>query len=243
MSDWLQIHGLVDGELCPEEKAIAEERLKTCVKSQAEYEAVQALKETLRSKCSVEDESEVWSKCKARLDEIDRVKRVEGFVGRYAWVLCCLFFFTILVGSSVSRTKGPRIYSGDVVRASSGFTPLPQPSSQAANEQQRWVRGIFDGVEPVKTRDLTLVGGAKGFLNGLPVTRLDLADNKGALALFVILGDKSLEEAGVSESHYVGISVPPSRGIAWSEHGRTFLLISERDTNSLIKSADAIRGR
>lgn len=240
MSDWLSVHGLADNELSAEERIAIEKRLQECEMTRAEYDSIHALKKTLREKCNVSVPEGSWQKCCKRLDELDKARRVESFVGRYAWGLCGCFLAAILIGASISRASGPKVHSTEVMRASAGWPAMVAPDSNNLTEQQRWVRGIFDGAEPVHAGKFVLHQASRGMVNGLDVRRLDFSDQYGLMRLFVMEGEHGLVDSDNTEG-YLPVQVQEVGGITWHAQGRTFLLIGDRTPEKLSLVADALR--
>src|SRR5688572_11364387 len=105
MSDWLEIHALADEQLSAEEKAQAQERLANSEKSQRELRAIQAIKEAAASRRDTVTCEQTWKRCQRRLDEMDKVHRIEGFVGKYAWALCSVLFIGIVGAGMLNRNR------------------------------------------------------------------------------------------------------------------------------------------
>ena len=105
MKDILQLHALADNQLDPNEAAQVQAALQKDPELMAEYHAVLSIKDCLQSKVSSVTCDETWRTCVGRLNEIDRTRRVEGFVGRYAWALCGVFFLFIVYGGISNRGK------------------------------------------------------------------------------------------------------------------------------------------
>src|SRR5690349_7885295 len=103
MTDPKQLHALADEELTPAEASVVRESLKHDPQAAAEYSAILNLKDIVRSNALQHSDEEVWKACVRRLDGIDKTRRVEGFVGRYAWALCGAMFLFILSGRAAMR--------------------------------------------------------------------------------------------------------------------------------------------
>lgn len=244
MSDFLEIHALADGQLEGEERAAAEARLRSCEKSQAEFRAVQSVRETLQTKCTEITCEDTWRKCQGRLREFDRSKRVESFVGRYAWGLCSVFLVAIVMAASVNRMGGPSLSTGDVARASSTLIPFGAPRSQAPDDQRRWLEGVMNGPMPSQPESVQVIGGASGVINGHKMVRINLADSIGTMAFFMMEDVQRIADAeAVSKRGFALCKVNGTNAVGWSEGPRSFLLMGERPIDDLEMVAAAIRGK
>jgi anti-sigma factor RsiW len=243
MNDWLDVHALLDDELPAEERAKIQERLKSCDKTQAEYYAVHELKAALATKCLEPECEEVWQKCTKRLDAIDRTKRVESFVSRYAWGICSLFFCFIIGAAVMNRLNGNSLKAGDVERVSASLTPLSAPRSQATDEKRRWLQENLDNSMVLQPGRITLIGGGAGFLtDGRKITRADLQDRDGRLRLYVIQSAGAIDgtEKVGDQSQYSAGRLNNLNCVAWTDHGCAYLLTADRPVDSLVQAADAL---
>lgn len=238
MSEYLDLHALADGQLDGEAKKAAEDRLRTCERSKAEYEAVTTLKQTLESKCESLTCDQTWSRCQRRLREIEKTRRVENFVGKYAWGLCGAFLLCIVVGGSLNRA-GAGIRTGDVARVSASMSPLPLGSS---GERRKILEDVMGGPMKIETDKVQVVGAAKGILNGHEVVKLELMDPSGPMAFF-LFADAAQIVDGTQRGGFCACVVNGTNGLGWSEGRTSFLLIGDRPLDDLQVVAQAIRGR
>lgn len=121
MIDLELLHAYVDGELGADERQFVESHLAGDALAQSEVVRLRSLKTALARSAATEPASAEWNRCVSRLNEIDKSRRVEGFVGKYAWGLCVLFFCAILVGGALKRNGGSRVHSGEVAAAAAGL--------------------------------------------------------------------------------------------------------------------------
>lgn len=241
MNEYLDLHALADGQLSGEEKAAAEERLRNCERSRAEYRAVQELKAGLASRCAGIDCSHTWSRCQERLKDVDKARKVEGFVGRYAWGLCGVFFLAIVVAGSMNRF-GSTVRPGDVARISASMSPLPFGSGATNDNRPKWFDGIMPPmeVEPEKVR---IVGAASGMMDGHRVGKVHLVDPIGPMALFMFENTAGIDAGQANPQGFCLCSVNGSNGIGWSEPPHSYFLIGDRSFEDLQVIATAIRGK
>lgn len=242
MSDYLDIHALADGQLEGNERAEVEARMKCCDRSQAEYIAVQDLRETLQSKCVPITCEDTWRRCQGRLRELERTKKVESFVGRYAWGLCSVFVVAFVMAASMNRMGGTSLSTGDVARASSTLIPFGAPRSQAPDDQRKWLEGVMNGPMPSQPESVQVLGGASGVINGHKMVRINLVDSIGAMAFFMMEDVQRIDDAESTSKHGFALcKVNGSNAVGWTEGNRSFLLIGERPMDDLEVIATAIR--
>ncbi len=103
MIDPLALHALADGEISMSEALRLTRDVEAEADVVAELRAIEFRKLLMKEK--VEERSDqAWRRCRAA--DIDKARRVEGFVGRYAWALCSVFFLVIFTGASfVARAR------------------------------------------------------------------------------------------------------------------------------------------
>lgn len=246
MNDWLDVHALVDGELSEEDRPRVQERIKTSKQSMAEWHAVRQIKAVLVSKCAKPDCEEVWKACTKRLRQIDRTKRAEFFVGRYAWAICGLFFAVILGAATLNRLNGGGIGTGDVARVSASLVPISAPRSQAPDDQRKWLQDNLSKTMQLQPGRLSVVGGAMGHLpDGRRVARADLQDSEGPLNLFVIERADALDDVEQVDGHntYAGGTFAHENCVSWSREGNEFLLVGDRPVDELCQIGDALNAR
>lgn len=243
MSDLMRIHALADGQIEGDEKRLAEEQLQCCAKSRAEYESVRALKQTLRNRLPVHTCSKTWSKCRERLAELDRTKRVESLVGRYSWGLCSLFVVLIFSAAILNRTLGPRdLRTGDVAKIIGGFGQLSSPSSAPVEDMRKW---IDSAAVTIDTGTLRVVSFKEGTHEGRNWAQVRLYDGTGVVELVIVRGAESVEGAlpirgkeGYRYCELNGMSC-----ITWSDQGYSLFLAGPRAAEAVLSLAESIRLR
>jgi len=242
-TEWLELHALVDNQLSPEDRARVQESLKSSESAHAEFIAISHTKTLVQEKCGQTSCEEVWRACCKRLDEIDRTKRVEGFVGRYAWAVCSLFICLIIGAAWFNRASGAGLNAGDVAKAASALVPLSAPRSQTTDAKKEWLQKYFDSKWPSQPDMISLVGGATGYLeDGRKITRVDLQDRQGMLRLYMVQSvDRMDGGAPVSAgSQYSAARVNDSNCIAWTGNNRAFVLVGDRPVDQLCLVADQL---
>lgn len=243
MSDWLEVHAYADNELQNAEKQQVTHQLADSARLNAEFLAVQTVKNTLKEKCQPVTCEATWKRCQKRLDEIDRTRRVESFVGRYAWGICAIFFFCIFGAGLWHRSLGPSFSTGDVARISASMTPLSSgPQSQNVEDKRKWIDGLFDSQAPVQTDNVQVLGGSIAELNGQRVVRMRLADRQGFMDLFVVRNANHIDGADQMDGRakYSVAKIGSRNCIAWTDHGFGFLVVGDRSIDDLCAIGDAL---
>jgi len=243
MSEYLDLHALADGQLEGDAKRAAEERLRTCERSRAEYETVCRLKETLSDKCQSITCEETWQKCQGRIHEVRNARGVERFVGKYAWGLCGAFLLAIVVGGSLNRGTSNAVRTGDVARVSASLSPLALPSFQAPEERKRWFQDVMSGPMADAPEAVKVLGAATGLMNGHKVVRINLGDTIGPMALFALQNIGGIEDAQKGEGGFFACQFNGTNGVSWTEGPHSYLLIGDRPIDDLETVARAIRGK
>ena len=85
MIDRLDIHAYADRELAPEEMARLEKEIAASPDATRELDAIHGLKNCLQTKVEQADCARLWTGCIGRLNELDKVKKAEYFVGKWAF--------------------------------------------------------------------------------------------------------------------------------------------------------------
>jgi anti-sigma factor RsiW len=128
MIDRLDLHAYVDGELTSEQQATLSRDLASSPKELEEVRAIQALKKSLREKALAPQSELLWQRCVGRLDEIDKTRRVERVVGKYAPALCAVMFVVIVVAGQFSHpTDRGNVSSPDLARMVGSLAPMHPP--------------------------------------------------------------------------------------------------------------------
>ncbi len=241
MSDWLDIHALADGQLDGEERRRAEERCASDASSAAELRSVQTLKDTLRYKAEPQTCAKTWSRCRDRLAEMDRARRVESFVGKYAWGLTSLFLVAILGAALFNQSAGPReLRTGDVAKLVSGVAQIAPTREAMPEDMKAWIRNAplrleMNGFQ-VQMLD-------QGVWQGRHIARFRLVDRAGALALLVVRGVDSIDGVAplAGRSGYFAGTMDSMSCVNWLDQGVSLSLVGPRSFEELAIVADSIR--
>jgi len=244
MNDWLEVHALLDDELSSEERTRIQEKVKTCKTTQAEWRAVRQIKTVLSEKCVHPDCDDVWEACTKRIDQIERTKRAEAFVGKYAWGLCGSFCVLILIAAGYTRMNGGNLRPGDLADVGASMVSISAPTSQTPSVQRQWLQNnLSQTMHPTEQR-LNVVRGAIGHLDdGRRVTEAILQDDAGQLTLFVVERANKVDDVEHVDSRYSGGMIGSKNCITWTDGGNAYLLAGERSLTDLCQRADSLLAR
>jgi anti-sigma factor RsiW len=240
MIDLLKIHALADGELSGAEQLEAEALVEYSAEARAEYEAVRSQKEMLAEKAPRQESAEVWTRCVDRLGEIDKTKSIEGFVGRYAWGLCALFFAAIVGAGFFNRADaGGTVTTAEVAGFASGMSPVRSSQPVTASEIERMLGPAPPiSLEPERLR---IVQVAQRQIEGRQVLRVTFEDAFGYLALMIVPGVRSIEGADKVEGTAYGAgSVDSVPCLVWTRGEFGLMLIGDRRLEELQSVADRL---
>lgn len=224
MSDWLDLHSLADGELNQKEANLVRAWISADNKAQAEYESIVVLKQTIREKASEVEVEDLWLVCSNRINEIDRVGRVNGFVWKYGWGICGVFLAVIVVGGTLHRnTEDTGLIPSKVSSIKSSMVPIPglRTLKQAVNA----VRSKFGEVVSAGSEKVQLLNASEGYMNGLPAMKLDCADGLGKMSLYVMPASGIKGVRPMADSRFRQGTMPEGNFVCWNK-GTTLLILS-----------------
>lgn len=187
------LHALADGELSAEEKAQLFAKLESDPTAQAEYQQITSLKSALRSTAKTPECDELWKACQGRLDEIDKTKRVEAFVGKYAWGICGVFFMAIAIGGVINRSISRAVQPNDVAGYMAGISLSTPPRTQNQAELNPALKQIVG--EAFTERPATMLVTAVGSNNepGQRTQFVRLSDAFGSVAVVALIDVKQVD--------------------------------------------------
>ncbi|HVL39964.1 MAG TPA: hypothetical protein VM328_11295 [Fimbriimonadaceae bacterium] len=242
MIDRLELHALADGELEGAERQRVSERIANCEESAAEFQAIMRLKQVVAEKCHAPSYEESWQECRGRLAEIDSTRRIESFVGRYAWALCSMFLVFILGAGILNRSAADGLRAGDVPAMMSSLSSV---GSAAPGEAREWIRkegGVATSLESVRT--FQVIDRAVGLHEGHKVLAVRLRDDVGDFAVLVVPGARVVDGvAPVSgRSDLSSGTLGRASCVTWQEGPVALILTGDRRVDELCELADALRG-
>ncbi len=230
MNEKLELmHGLADEQLSGKELETARNLAQNDPQCQAEYQWAQYLKGSISTKCRVETDRTAWKKALNQLDEIDRSKRIDGFVGKYAWAFCAVVLATILFGTLNSRTAGSQTLAREHVAEL--FSPGALKSQQSSS--------ALDTASALDLRPYKITAIADGVVADRPCRYLRLSDQVGSLALLAVSGVQGLEgiDTPTGIRGFKSGEVNGAKCVTWTMQGTTYVLSSNRPTSELIDLA------
>lgn len=238
----LDLHALADEELEPNRAAEVREALRHDAEAASEFNAILNLKDCVREKVRpTADCEEVWRGCVGRLNEIDRSRRVEAFVGRYAWAICGAFFACILVGGLTNHGKpSGGTASADLARMFANLVPTGSPASA---QNPHWVDGLLGqarhSIDPSR---FSVQNAAEGWVDGRRVVRLGLRDASGDLVLMVITGSVSFDgmEPLASNAQFQAGQMGRANFVTWRRGETSLVLFGVRSPDELAQVAGRI---
>ncbi|MEZ0324411.1 MAG: anti-sigma factor [Fimbriimonas sp.] len=235
MIDPLELHAYADKELDRESEDRVRRQLQDCSASQAELETILGLKATLTKHCESHDCKDQWKACVGRLDELDKVKRTESFVGKYAWALCGLFFMFIFVGGIATRLSSSNgMGSPDLARAVASLGQPISPSSQQPKEVRKWLDSLVGKASELISPENVIIGPvATGEIDGYRVSQINMRDGKGNLALLLMNADLDISDM---PSWTQDLKVGKLQGVnclIWNDQGYTLVFAGDRPYDQL----------
>lgn len=186
MIDRSKLHSLADNELPEAEKAELLRALKSLPEFDAEYQSILGVKAALKSKLEYPDTNSLWTECRSRLDEIDKVKRVESFVGRYAWGICGVFMVAILVGGVFNRSIGKRVLPDDVAGYVAGLSPISIPRGQSQAELEPALKQVVGAALAGRPAKMAISGIGQSNIPGTRTSYVQLSDEFGTVAVVAL---------------------------------------------------------
>ena len=232
MRETTELHALADGEMDPQEAYALREALKADPRAAAEVDAALNLKEFLAKNSSRHADEEVWKACVRRLDAIDRSRKAEHFVGRYAWAMCGVMLVMILSGRIAMRNV-----RGDTAPVNqSRFFPSPSRTTPASNRNARLYDEILNQVgRNLDPKEIQHGEPFAGVVNGFPAERVFMRDREGDLFLTRVGGlmeYPNTEPLPSNPDLAFGI-VEGANALVWHRPGETWVLSGNRSVDGL----------
>lgn len=185
--DRLDIHAFADRELTAEEMSRLQSEIAASPEAARELEVIQSLKSCLSTKMDQPQAASLWRDCVGRLNEMDRAKKAEHFVGKYAWAICGALFCAIIGGGMLNHFRGPSVGMGTIASEISGMTPMSSPQMSQPEQLRTWINQQT-GHRPTIVIDPSKVI-RYSYLdqpNGSRIVRIRLLSSVGVVDLLVI---------------------------------------------------------
>lgn len=242
MIDPKDLHALADGELSNKEAASLREALKADPRAAAEVDAILNLKDVLRESSIRHENEEAWRACVGRLNELDKSRRVEGFVGRYAWVLCGLMFAFIVSGRfAMHEVQGDSVETPEFARILPTSNRSTVLNAQQSREADRVLKALKGSLDP---KEIQISPPTIGTVHGNPTVLVFLRDRVGDMSLAEVEGTLNPQDTMPLSGHPdMGVSVANGRTcLVWHAGGHTYLLSGDREVESLQSVAQQLFG-
>jgi anti-sigma factor RsiW len=232
------LHAYADGELTGAERTEVEAALKADPAAAAELVAIRNTKTFVAKNLRTSECEDVWKACCGRLDEIDKTKRVEGFVSKYAWGLCALFLCVILAGGVLRKLNPNTVRTGQVASYVSGLAGgWSRPPAQPEGRRE-WVAEKLGQVgAEMKPNQLVVLAGQDGIVDNHHVVRLMMADAVGPLELVVVSNTDEIE-GGEAMGRFRTGSINGANCVAWKQNGCAAFLMGDSTQRSHEDLAD-----
>jgi hypothetical protein len=233
------LHAFIDGELPAAERSAAMTAIQEDPKASLDHAIYVSLKNATTTLPAPQYPEGAWKQCVRRLDDIDRTRRTEHFVSRYAWVMCGAIFLLILGAGGVNRLRGQSFDSNEMSHIASSLIPTSKATDTA--NVGKWLQDQVGATPVPHLEAVTIVRAEAGFVDDHQVARLILRDSKGLMTLYIVQGDEALDGLETLQNTNFHV-VPFSNGscLAWSAQGSTMSLSGERDPESLAQVAGVI---
>ncbi|RYG63446.1 hypothetical protein EON77_20925, partial [bacterium] len=234
MTDPKQLHAFADGELTPIEANALRETLKADPSAAAEVDAVLNLKDFLAKNSVRHTDDEVWKGCLRRLDGIDKTRRVEGFVGRYAWALCGALFLFILSGRAAMRNvQGDSARTADLARVFGGSAAPVTAQNRAQSKLYAQILGeVGRNLDP---SEIEIGVPTRGMVHDFPAAQVAMRDRRGDLVLTRIGGMLNIQDTAPMAANpdlAVGV-VDGENCVVWHRNGETWVVNGRRSVEAL----------
>lgn len=243
MIDPIELNALADGQMTPDEAKAMQAALRGHPASSAEYQSILMVKRLLKERTPEIEYRDSWRICVGRLDELDRSRRAESLVTRYAWAFCGVFLIAILVGGMNKRaTRSETVNIADLSRIVTSLAPSRTPPPAADAARNRWLDQLLGQARrSVDPNRMEIIGYAYGTLDDRPVTHFALRDSSGPLALLVIPGtvpDQSSQPEKVFRlGHLQGMNC-----VVWTDNNVTLAVVGDRTHQDLVRAAVMLQG-
>jgi hypothetical protein len=228
MNEIIDLHALADGELEAKQAKELKARLESDGALQVEYDSILNLKDFLKTQAARYEADDCWQACRRRFDEIDRSRKVESYIGKFAPAVCVVLFVAILAGRFT--TKG----SAQTSQLNGIFPSVTGQAGPADPKLQQVFRDMLQEAKSAVS-DVRVVGIGNGSLGDVPATRFSLVDPQGPLALYVIQASVNFEdtEPVPTEPNLTSGVMGQWKCLAWPWNGKTFVLAGGRTEQQL----------
>jgi anti-sigma factor RsiW len=229
----LNLHAFADGELSSDEMARLDKEIAESPEASRELEAIRSLKTCLQTRLDQPDAGTLWKQCASRLDELDKVKRAETFVGKYAWALSALLFVVILSGGMLNRMRGSSVGVGQVASISSDMTSMSAPRLSQPEQLRSWITDQTGHrprivVDPAKVRAYAYTDQIEG-----RIVRFQIDEGNGTVELMVIPNITKVEGVrSIGDGMFAG-QINGLNCVTWPDSGCAVIVIGNQSVDAL----------
>ncbi len=236
MSDPIEFHAFVDGELSTSQVAEMEALIESSPIASREIQAIRQLKEFVWTKSSQVDAKDEWKSCVLRLNEIDKARRVEFVVGRFAPALCGIFFLVIVAGGLVSRRHDSNYASPLHPNLARFYGGLNAPKSPVDGNKEIWLKNLINQSWLSTPDHPQFRGGFSYEMDGVPVRRVQVRDGAGDVTVLFIQRHIEFEGMTPMDTHpgFMAGRVNNMNCVARSENVNTVAVIADRPYEDLV---------
>lgn len=240
MIDPLELHAYADGQLSNADRDRILRDLETDAVARAELDSIIALKAFVGRNAQPVECHDEWKACVGRLNELDKSRRTENFIGRYAWGLCGVFFLAIVMGGVMSRTGGSSsAQSADLARVVASLSPVSSPAPKEPAAMRRWLDELVgQAAASISPDRFDVVRSSTGEVDGHRAASIVIRDATGDMSLLMVNGMLSLDNLPLSpDGQFRTCELQGAHCIAWHDRGNTLVLSGSRSYDDLVKVA------
>lgn len=234
MTENFDAHILADRQASATELADLQTRIDGDPQLKREYHTVLLLKDTLSRHCTPVSDQAAWQSCRERLNAIDRTRKAERFVSKNAYYLVG-GLAAMIIGVGFLQRQGA---------SSATFTADQVPQLAAALNPLRDADGGNQSQQALQSArmPLRILQAYSGLYQGTPISAVDFTDGASRMKLISIEGKTELQgfEQSRDRSYQFGV-MNGNNCVAWTENGRTFLLLGNKHQIQLEAVAGGIR--
>lgn len=246
MSDRELLSAYADGEVNAAERAQIETLLSTDAAAAAHLTSIRQTKTFTAQFAKPIENEELWQTCCGRLTAIDKTKKIEGFVGKYSWALCAVFFLVIVAGGMLRHFGANSLRTGQVASYVSALGGSWSHAPAQPEMRRQWTEQQFQAIQNAVQPDrLVLTDTQQGFVDGHRLFCYRLADSQGLMDL-VVVSNASAAEDGAPVDGVRGGNVNNASYVTWNQGDYAIFLLadaSQRSPEELATVSETLRAR
>ncbi|MCU0317259.1 MAG: hypothetical protein MUC92_11770 [Fimbriimonadaceae bacterium] len=215
----IQVNRLADGDLTESESSELKAELTNDPNLASELEWAQCLKQQLKEKCHTVGCQQTWQASLLRLDAIDKTKRAEYFVGKYAWAVCGVFLVALVSAAVLNRMNPTRhLTETQVAGLFNSFR------AEGGSATRGTVVDPFPGGPPLTFQSFYRVSSAEnGFADGHEAVRFRVDDGRGGFAVIYVSKASGVEGFSGTNAFRLGL-INGQRSVT-VRHGEGLLMV------------------